>query len=207
MRIVCIADTHGHHWQTLIPPGDVLIHAGDLVNWGNAQELSEALRWFGMHAHPHKVLVAGNHDRLFEENPDEAAALIPPGVTYLQDSGCVIGGVRFWGSPVQPRFCDLAFNRDRGEDIGRHWSMIPPETNVLVTHCPPHGKLDLIGDTEHCGCEMLRARLSEIKIHLHVFGHIHSGYGIDRLAQALLINASVCNDYGRLAHDPIVVDI
>ena len=207
MRVICVADTHCHHWDILVPPGDLLIHAGDMTNTGSPEELADALRWFGKLPHPHKVLIAGNHDWLFQLDPEAARALVPAGVHYLQDSGCEIEGVRVWGSPVQPWFNDLAFNRSRGAEIDRHWALIPPGTNLLVTHGPLHGKLDLIGNVEHGGCEMLLKRVTELKPHMHVCGHIHEGYGIARMGPTLLVNASACNDYGRLAHDPIVVDI
>ena len=31
MRIVCIADTHELHRELAVPPGDLLIHAGDIT--------------------------------------------------------------------------------------------------------------------------------------------------------------------------------
>lgn len=207
MRVVCIADTHCHHWNVRLPPGDLLIHAGDMTNTGSPDELADALQWYGLHKHRHKVHIAGNHDWLFQLDPAAALALVPPGVQYLQDSGCVIEGLRIWGSPVQPCFHDLAFNRSRGADIDQHWAMIPPGTDLLITHGPLHGKLDLIGKVMHGGCEMLLKRVAEIKPHMHVFGYIHEGYGYARLGPTLLVNAAACDDYGRLAHDPMVVDI
>ena len=104
MRIVCLSDTHGHHARIAVPPGDVLIHAGDLTDTGTETELREALAWLGRLPHRHKVFVAGNHDALFERDPGAAAVLVPKGVQYLEDSGCEIAGLRFWGSPVQPWF-------------------------------------------------------------------------------------------------------
>ncbi len=103
MRIVLISDTHGlHHRMPAIPDGDLLIHAGDCTNRGVADETADFLAWFGDLRHPHKVLIAGNHDFLFEHEPARAEAMIPPGVTYLRDSGVTVGGLAIWGSPWQP---------------------------------------------------------------------------------------------------------
>jgi hypothetical protein len=33
MRIVCIADTQGHHRELVVPPGDLLIDAGDFTTY------------------------------------------------------------------------------------------------------------------------------------------------------------------------------
>lgn len=94
MRIVCISDTHGHHGNITVPAGDVLIHAGDLTDTGTEAELKEALRWFGCLPHRHKVFIAGNRDGLFERDPQAAAAMVPKGVHYLEDSGCEIRNQR-----------------------------------------------------------------------------------------------------------------
>lgn len=37
-RIVCISDTH--NCTVKLPPGDILIHAGDLTNKGSKSEVS-----------------------------------------------------------------------------------------------------------------------------------------------------------------------
>jgi len=58
--------------------------------------------------------------------------------TYLEDSGTVINGIRIWGSPWQPWFCDWAFNVERGE-LMKYWKLIPTDTDVLMTHGPPIG--------------------------------------------------------------------
>jgi Icc-related predicted phosphoesterase len=207
MRLVCISDTHGHHRRLTIPDGDVLIHAGDFTDQSNIAEVTDFLMWFEKQSHPARVLCCGNHDSLFESDPDIARSLIPSGVTYLQDTGCEISGLRFWGSPVQPWFYDLAFNRQRGDEINRHWAMIPMDTDVLVTHGPAYGKLDRIGNSERGGCEMLRARILEIGPQLHVCGHLHDGYGTDFLGKTKVVNAAICNEEGRPVREPIVVDL
>lgn len=206
MRIVCLSDTHGHHARIKVPPGDVLIHAGDLTDTGTETELRAALAWLGRQPHQHKVFVAGNHDGLFERDPEAAAALVPKSVRYLEDSGCEIAGLRFWGSPVQPWFFGLAFNRERGADINQHWAKIPTGTDVLVTHGPPYRHLDSVGGVAG-GCEMLRRRILEVGPQLHVCGHLHDGYGTDFLGRTMLVNAAICNKAGRPHNTPIVVDL
>src|SRR6478736_129804 len=142
MRVVCIADTHGCYQKLRLPSGDGLIHAGDMTAQSNFEEVRDFITWFGAQEHAHRILVAGNHDPLHETDADIAAALTPSGVTYLQDRGCSIGGLKFWGSPVQPEFMNWAFNRRRGREISAHWSMIPEDTDVVVTHGPAYGILD-----------------------------------------------------------------
>lgn len=53
--------------------------------------------------------------------------------------------MKIFGSPVQPEFCDWAFNRSRGRIGEQCWSKIPPLVDILVTHGPPLGRGDRIG--------------------------------------------------------------
>ncbi len=133
MRIVCISDTHGQHKRVKLPEGDVLIHAGDFTMGGGTAEVGGFLNWLKQQPHKHKILIAGNHDRLFERDSALAESMVPAGVTYLNDSGTVIEGLNFWGSPVQPKFGNLAFNRNQAEIVA-HWELIPAGTggNALL---------------------------------------------------------------------------
>ena len=100
MRLVILSDTHGlHGFISSVPDGDVLIHAGDMTGRGTLEELEGLLGWFGALPHQHKLLVAGNHDWMFERRPTVVEGLIPTGVTYLRDTGVSIAGINFWGSP------------------------------------------------------------------------------------------------------------
>jgi 3',5'-cyclic AMP phosphodiesterase CpdA len=51
-----------------IPDGDVIIHAGDFTEAGTKAETLNFLSWFKSLPHPHKILVAGNHDFYLEKN-------------------------------------------------------------------------------------------------------------------------------------------
>lgn len=199
LKIVTISDTHNKHKQILVPYGDIIIHAGDISGRGHAKEVLAFLKWYGSLSHKHKILVAGNHDFGFE-NKDRAIlekACKDSGIIYLNDSGCHIEEINIWGSPVQPEFCNWAFNRSRTKEessnfgrgyyheyIGTHWDMIPAGTDILVTHGPAYGILDqvrMLGSPNmgaHVGCELLADKILEIKPKLHVSGHIHEGRGV-----------------------------
>jgi predicted phosphohydrolase len=100
MRLVILSDTHGlHGFIGSVPDGEVLIHAGDMAGRGTLEDIEGFLGWFGALPHPHKLLVAGNHDWLFERRPTVVEGLIPSGITYLRDAGVSIQGINFWGSP------------------------------------------------------------------------------------------------------------
>jgi len=210
VRLVCISDTHMAHRGIHLSEGDVLIHAGDATSTGTPDEVDRFLGWFAGQAHPHKILIAGNHDWLFMRDPDMALQFLEkyPGITYLQDSGVEIQGVKFWGAPWQPWFMDWAFNLPRGGQWLRDvWSLIPLDTDVLVTHGPPYGVLDQVQGGPHLGCEELALRLVAVKPRLHVFGHIHFGFGVAQSRETTFANACTCTEAYHAVNRPIVVDL
>lgn len=213
MRVVCLSDTHLVRPLGGVPDGDVLLHAGDLTMGGDEPETEAALEWLDGLPHENKIVIAGNHDFLFEGRAPRARALVAshPSLTYLQDSGTTIGGLKFWGTPWQPWFYDWAFNARRGADIRAKWDLIPPDTDVLVVHGPPAGWLDRNGAGKACGCVDLLAAINRIAPALVVFGHIHEGYGRAELMggrrRIQLVNASICNAAYQPVNPPIVIEL
>lgn len=218
MRIVCLSDTHNLHDRIRVPEADLLLHAGDATMHGTAPEIAAFDAWLASLPHPHKVVVAGNHDFLFEREPERARGLLKHAV-YLQDSGVEVLGLRIWGSPWQPWFFDWAFNLPRGAPLRAKWDLIPPGTDVLLTHGPPHGILDRVGGPmprlmaamtgrgANVGCEELREAAFRLRPRLHVFGHIHECHGRESREGTLFVNAANCDRSYRAAHPPLVVDL
>jgi Icc-related predicted phosphoesterase len=221
MRILAISDTHNKHLQ--IPSRfiensdnsvDTIVHAGDVSSRGYKGEIIDFLKWYNELNFKNKILIAGNHDFYFEEGkPEDIAAMLAeyPNITYLNDSGVEIDGVKFWGSPVQPWFYNWAFNR-KGTDICKHWDMIPNDTHVLLTHGGPKniGSLNVTSrNKEDVGCPYLYEKLSELKnLKLFVQGHIHEAYGrMDFPDGGIFVNASVLNLRYEMVNLPIQVEI
>lgn len=201
MQVTFISDTHwiirDFHDRTeleeLLPGGPILVHAGDVSSRGTEREIRQFLEWFSKLQYRHKILIAGNHDFFFEVADSAAVSELLaeyPGITYLNDSGITIEGIKFWGSPITPFFHNWAFNRYPNE-IQTHWDMIPEDTDVLITHGPPKGILDLAEyDQVHVGCPFLMERVKLIKPKVHVFGHIHEARGRQEVDGTVYINAS-----------------
>lgn len=208
MRVVAISDTHGMHDQlTDLPPGDVLIFAGDLTSRGEYFTIERFNKWLKGLDYEYKIIIAGNHDKTFESDPEEARARLTEGI-YLQDSGVQIEGILFYGSPWQPEFNDWSFNLPRGPKLQEKWDLIPKNTDVLITHGPPLHYGDTVFNViMPQGCMDLLDAIRRIKPAVHVCGHIHEGYGIRMNKDTLLINASNLDEYYRLVNDPIVFDI
>ncbi|MCW5921842.1 MAG: metallophosphatase domain-containing protein [Saprospiraceae bacterium] len=208
MRIVFISDTHLKHDSLPLPPGDMLVHAGDFSRRGLMHEAQIFLDWFSAQPHRHKVLVAGNHDFIAENEPALFESMLPKNVIYLNDSGREVEGIKIWGSPIQPWFFDWAFNRQRGADIRRHWDLIPADTELLITHGPPYGILDEVArDPRPVGCRDLLHKVSEMRqLKIHVFGHIHEGYGRREVGGTLFLNASVLDENYNTKNKPFLVE-
>jgi len=190
VKIVAIADTHGRHEEVGVPEADILVHAGDVTNAGSLEELVAFNDFLGTLPHPHKIVIAGNHDFCFERERIEAERTLT-NATYLHDSDITIDGIRFYGSPWQPEFMNWAFNLPRGEALAQKWKQIPADTDILITHSPPFGLGDLTRRGEQVGCKDLRRRLSEVRPSVHVFGHIHENTGIWTDEDVVAVNASV----------------
>ena len=218
MKILTISDTHNQH--EFIPlkyidntDGDIdmLIHAGDMSSTGSRAEITKFFDWFSLQPFKHKIVIAGNHDFFFEQAPEyeiESFLSNYPNVIYLNDSGIEIDGYKIWGSPVTPYFNNWAFNKV-GDSIKKNWDLIPLDINILITHGPLYGYLDLVDYRYPKGCMYL---LEKIKImsnlKLHVFGHIHEGYGrIDLGNGLILINASVLDRSYIMKNLPLIIEL
>lgn len=215
MKIVCLSDTHNCNEQIDVPDGDILIHSGDATIRGTQIEVEDFLTWFSSLPHKYKIFVAGNHDWLYETNNRFARLLTSNfGIKYLQDSSINIEGLKIYGSPWQPRFYDWAFNLNRGNELAEKWQLIPADTDILITHGPPNGILDEVprGEDwiENTGCEELIKKVEELSknnLKLHIFGHIHCGYGQAERFGVKFINASNCDESYQPNNPPIVFEI
>jgi len=198
MEITFISDTHNKELKIPkehLPGGDILIHSGDVSSRGYREEIYWFLDWFSkLDQYTHKIFIAGNHDFFFEENPLQSKELIAqfPNVTYLEDSSITIDDINIYGTPWQPEFNNWAFNLPRnGDKLKAKWSNIPTSTDILVTHGPPFGILDVAPyGNINVGCELLTEELKRINPIVHVFGHIHYSYGYVKHDNTHYINAS-----------------
>ncbi len=214
MKITCISDTHNQHNNIpskYLAGGDCIIHAGDVSGRGKRQEIEPFLEWYSELPYTHKILIAGNHDFFFEEAPEyeiEAVLEKYPNITYLNDSGIEIEGLKIWGSPVQPWFHSWAFNR-KGTEICKHWDLIPLDTDILITHGPAKGYLDLTLHGDVTGCPYLLEKISEMtNLKLFVHGHIHEAYGrVDFPDGGVFLNASVLNARYVMSNLPHEIEI
>jgi Icc-related predicted phosphoesterase len=205
MRIVAISDTHELHRELAVPPGDLLVHAGDFTFFSKRPWMYRSFDlWLGELPHRHKIIIPGNHEYLLED-PRQRRAIT--NATLLVDSGVEVGGLKIWGSPVTPLYGG-AFGKSKAEDRKKHWALIPKDADILITHGPPLGILDHGPRSERLeGCPELREAVLQARPQLHVFGHIHAGYGTLRTPNTIFVNASLLGDSGSPDREPVVIDL
>lgn len=231
IRIVHISDTHMLHdgYLSMIPEGDILVHSGDFSAFsasryiGNkdrdrASVVNEMNSFFQKLPFKYKVLVAGNHELSFNAKGKSDLESQLTEVTYLQDRAINIEGINIYGTPwTSKRWTSLArgFSKSWGK-FEHFWDLIPSETDVLVTHMPPLGIMDLAskkfagvknllsanepcticGDThemfEHWGCkELKKTVLKRVRPVVHMFGHVHESTGVQDVDGVTFSNAAM----------------
>lgn len=193
IKTICLSDTHNE--QPTVPNGDILIHSGDLTINGSFAELASQLHWLDSLPHTHKIVVAGNHDLLLDqsyyqrypnkrlagpENDEKKLRELHWGsITYLARESATLDihgrSLRIYGSPMTPEYGNWAYQYLPVKDIWKN--TIPLSTDVLVTHGPAKGHVDLGAK----GCEHLNREVWRVKPRLHVCGHIHVARGVEHV--------------------------
>jgi len=229
-RFVCLSDTHSKTFD--VPAGDVLLHAGDLCSWGSVNQLKVTVDWLLSLPHPVKIVIAGNHDLCLDEGSVNSGRLLyssvskedvakarsmlrsraarAAGLHYLEHESMELRtGDKVWkvyGSPAAPRYMPGSFQYETDIEAGAIYGRVPRDTEILLTHTPPYGVLDVARRGVHAGCKTLSATLDELKqCKLHLFGHIHEAHGgvIHSDGERVSVNAAMSGGYGQA----VIVDL
>ena len=213
MIICTVADLHGEIVK--IPNDiDVLLIAGDVLCHSTPNE-------YNMHkeiAYLNKIFAPwveklmkrcavwitwGNHDTLFDRNINLAPSILQD--ISLINRSVIINGYKLYGTPYQPYFRGWSFNKyDTPDGLGKIYSSIPKDTDILLTHCPPYGILDKTEQGDRVGSMELMKRVNQINTKLHVFGHIHNSYGKQTNGETTFINAAQMNEKYIITNSPII---
>jgi len=219
IRICLISDTHGQHYKLdNLPSADIIIHSGDSTSVGTRFQMQDFLDWFSsLNQYSHRILIGGNHDYYFDKNHPRSINyklednshldIIPNNVIYLEDETITIEGLKIFGSPNTPWFYNWAFNRQRGEEIKKHWDLIDSDCDIIISHGPAKGILDRCMDGSTPGCDDLLAKVKEVKPICLISGHIHEAYGCDLIDGIHYFNASVLNHNYEITNKPIIIEI
>lgn len=206
MKIVIISDTHGKHEELGHLSGDVLIHCGDVENLFERDDhaIEKIDQWFGRQDFDHILCIGGNHDLALEQRVKSRVQPFEHAV-FLHDTTTVIEGVKFFGSSWVPKLNQHAFFAD-DKTLENAWAKIPDDVNVLITHTPPAGVLDVSSRGLELGCDHLAKHLSALSPMLHCFGHVHASAGSTQHNGTTFVNASSVNSNFKIAHAPFEFD-
>ncbi len=219
-KIWLISDTHNEHQRLEIPPDvEAVIHCGDesmqrKSQW-NEPETRAFFEWYVELAIPTKIYIPGNHSTSVENGivrPEQY-----PTVKFLIHEAWEWNGLTIFGSPYTPWFFAWAYNVAR-PDLEKLWSEIPSGIDILITHGPPKGIMDVTRDWKskepiHIGSKSLTTHVLErIKPKLHAFGHLHDEDGINNYGSLVrggtqFINCACCNQSGKLVHHGQVIEL
>jgi predicted phosphodiesterase len=168
-RVMVISDTHEHSFDgTTMPQVDVLIHTGDLTNFGELGSLRESVKMIGTIEAELKLVIAGNHDISLDETRrvenmseeeyskyHEAALEImtgplakEAGVTYLEEGThtfALNNGAKFivYASPFTPGSGGWAFPYQPFADRFNDANQVAPNRTSIATN-PIPSSVDIV---------------------------------------------------------------
>jgi len=205
MKILHLSDLHGRHTaavERLIDAHepDWIVLTGDMLPdfhmiSGKGNRLDCQREWWGTYRssfmHPHAVttITLGNHE--IEAFRDRELEAVPPSllgkVGILQGNPAEFGA---WG-----------FSREYENDELQAEVDALNSPLVVLTHCPPHGRLDANKGGQRIGHPPLRRFLDETQEppFLVLCGHVHESFGQTRQGRTLIVNAAT--GYGLLDLD------
>ena len=209
-KITCFSDIHGMPNEKLNRwmhenPGDILLYAGD-IQFNNYDNGFYTLEWMNSLPFTDKVIIMGNHDSHSEQMMEYAMHLNH--FHILENRSIRIKDINIFGSPYSVTFGKWWFMESE-EELAKMYAKIPENTNILLTHTPIYGIMDVSTRYEnvHAGSKSLLNRVRQLKqLKYHVCGHIHEGHGIQKEGDITFINASITDEHYHLVNDPVVFE-
>ena len=218
ISIVCISDTHGDHraLTNYIPPGEILIHAGDYTLYGNRDNAADFNVWLGelkdAKKFQHIIVVQGNHEcnavwkRQSKGILSNARLLMNEVIKIEVDvSGPVKNGIE--GKKCEIQIFGTDFFWPALEPQNAKLDNIKESVDIIVSHCPAKGYLDM-----NDGCPALLQIVHRVKPCLLVSGHMHRGRGIKTIEDSTgnttttFVNAATV-DKRKVTKGPIVLRV
>ena len=157
-RIFAFSDTHGMHNRLHIPEeADILLCAGDVVPGFGKDGMEDFFSWLLSHPAKLYIFVAGNHELLLEDSPEQAKFLLTREIVFLHDTCYEFDRISFG---------NISTRSLQSKESNIH---LAGKIDFLITHIPPEGILD-----EGRGSLPLLLEVYRSQPRFHVFGHAHS---------------------------------
>ena len=191
MDVLLIADLHGNFGKIesfLELNADAMIVAGDITNFGPIDAVDGLFSRIDIPC----VAVPGNCDpREILDALEQSDAVSLHGSRISLGSKVTVAGLG--GSNPTPFETPFEFSEEEIEQILTSTVSKMERTvhNVLLSHCPPHGALDLVGD-QHVGSTGVRNHLKAFD--LVCCAHIHEQRGVTELDGVKVVNPGMASD-------------
>jgi Icc-related predicted phosphoesterase len=211
MKIVVFSDIHGQQSKKLTQwfnnnPADLLLFAGDLQANQTGDYGIQFIEWFHELPYKDKIMVFGNHDGHYMSVINHVINKKYNDIRILIDGAIKIKGIKIFGSPHSVEFGSWWFMK-KDDELEELWKKIPDDTDILITHGPPFGILDITINNSTTGSKTLLKRVNELKnLRYHIFGHIHESYGRININGKTFINASLLNEKYQMVNEPMIIN-
>jgi len=198
VRIVVISDTHERHRDVAVPPGDVLLHCGDIFMSSSLTSLRRGrgvLRdfdsWLATTPCRERVVVGGNHDEALARLSGGDQSILSS-ATLLHDSSITLpaAGLKIYGNSYS-----------EGHSHNRAWQADAP----IVSPGACAGA-DIVM-SHHDARPLKEAVLATSRPRLWASGHCHDKHGTFTKDGTLFVNASIHDHRYMPVQPPIVVDM
>jgi Icc-related predicted phosphoesterase len=212
IKIVHISDWHGQHmdapWlKCYLPWADLYLVTGDMqrnymkydslycdlhnIPWVDpirethyqAKDVRNTkFRKFLGNPNADVVIIGGNHDYVHMVNSFAGGP-----VTEIQSPSQIVDacGLRIGGFRGVSRIAGDWIDEMTDDELEEQVSKLSSEIDILITHAPPHGIMDKIGDfgkgpsvgIKALGSYLQKQSYNDGPLRLHCFGHIHQQFG------------------------------
>lgn len=211
-KIEATADTHFVISPEFFSGADVLVVAGDFLMIGSAAEVFERLEAIRALPHPTKIVVCGNHDKCFDPLIGHEFYVfvqkVYPDITFLGypfNTSVTINGKLFLALPYVSTLPRWGFNKDEA------WlEMLVttlPKADVVISHAPPKGIRDgrEVGESWGVGAWVNYLHGASPKV--WICGHVHESYGVEKVADTVVYNVSMCDEHYRQVNKPMIIEV
>lgn len=228
VRVVMISDTHERHHLLDLPPGDVLVHSGDILLFNSSYSRETSMRklahfneWLADLPYHDKIVVAGNHDYCLQTLGRDTVRKVLDSCTYLENEFCELSWsqLRVYGSPASvpnplpawrgggvSNSPNRAFQYTSHVATGEGYAGTEADLADVFAAAPIN--LDIL--VVHGPVESMAPAHEYVLTHrplVVVCGHVHEQHGAQRLGDTVVINATSMGPTFSPTEPPIVIDI
>jgi len=202
INAVAFSDLHGRTLPTIDPSNtDLVLVAGDIApgyevgDWQYDWVKRVFIPWCKKLAPTQIVLIGGNRDYYLE-----TTRRWPRNVHYLKDKAITLFGLKIYGTPWIERMVGRSPSMFElyPSELAKVYAKIPEDTDILLTHMPPHcprSNLDLDeARGYYYGNDDLYKAIRRVQPKLAVCGHVHDGdHKPCKVGKTTVANVSIIN--------------